>query len=241
MSKKTTQLIIKQRSPLKTWLVTLGYGALAAVCGYGLYNYGEYRSAFNNAELKAELSHFEERFAQLDAENAQLRGDVALKERGRQVEQQAYVEVDATLKNLQQEILELKEQVEFYRGIVSPTESENGINIQSFKVDKTDESNIYNFKLVLTQVIKSGTLVKGRAEIVVEGVQDGKARQIPLEDISGGSVGPLDMKFKYFQTFKGNIILPEGFLPSRIQVAVNPSSRGSVQVKKTFDWVDLVS
>jgi len=241
MTKKTTQLIIKQRSPLRTWLVTLGYGALAVVCGYVLYGYGEHRSGFNNAELKAEISRFEERLAQVSAENAQLRGEVALKERGRQVEQQAYVEVDATLKNLQQEILELKEQVEFYRGIVSPTESENGISIQSFKLDKTGESNIYNFKLVLTQVIKSGKLVKGRTEVMVEGVQDGKARQLPLEEISGGSVERLTMNFKYFQTFKGNIILPDGFLPSRVQVAVNPTSRGSKQVKKTFDWVDLVS
>ncbi len=241
MAKKTTQLIIKQRSPLKSWLVTLSYLLVAGVGGYGLYKYGEHQSGFNNADLKADLSQYEERIAKLDADNAQLRGDIALKEQSRQVEKQAYEEVDVTLKTLQQEILELKEQVEFYRGIVSPTESENGVNIQSFKVNKTEEANVYNFKLVLTQVIKSGTMVKGRAEVVVEGVQDGKARQIPLEDLSGGAKNSLEVKFMYFQTFKGNIILPEGFLPSRIQVAVNPTSRGASQVKKTFDWVDLVS
>lgn len=238
---KKTQLIIKQRSPLKTWSLYLGYTVAAVVAGYGLYFLGEYRSQFNNMELKEEISQLEEELANMEQDNARLRGQVTLQDRSSQVEKQAYEEVDATLKSLQQEILELKKEAAFYRGIVSPKESAKGVNIQTLELVRTEKTDVYSFKLVLTQVIKNGRLVKGTARVVVEGVQDGQARQIPLEQISGGSIDKMSVRFKYFQTFEGTVILPEGFLPSRVQVAVNPTSKGHVQVKKTFDWIDLIS
>lgn len=238
---RKTQLIIKQRSPLKTWSMYIGYTVLMVIAGYGLYFLGEYRSSFNNAELKEDIVRLEEEMATLEQENARLRGEVALNARSNQVEKQAYEEVDATLKSLQQEILELKKEAAFYRGIVSPKESAKGVNIQTLELARTEKDDVYNFKLVLTQVIKNGRLVKGSASVVVEGVQDGQAKQIPLQQLSGGSINKMSLRFKYFQTFEGTVILPKGFLPSRVQVAVNPTSKGHVQVKKTFDWLDLIS
>lgn len=238
---QNTQLIIKQRSPMKTWMIRLSYVGVIAIAGFAAYQVGEHRSGFNNSELKDEIQSMQEQVSSVMQENSTLRGQAALKDRSRQVEKHAYQEVDNNLKDLQQEILELKEEVAFYRGIVSPKETAKGVNIQSLKLDKTEKESVYNFKLVLTQVIKNGRLVKGKAKVLVEGIQGGKSRQMSLTDISGGSIQKMSLRFKYFQTFEGNIILPAGFLPSRVLVEIKPSTKGLTQVKKSFDWVDLVS
>ena len=42
-------------------------------------------------------------------------------------------------------------------------------------------------------------------------------------------------KFKYFQNFEGDLIIPDGFVPSRVNVKVT-SNR--VSLDKTFSWSD---
>ena len=241
MSKRSTQLIIKHHQPIRTWLLICAYCAIALGIGWFLYSFGLIQAGYSNVDLGKEIQELTEYSDELGNENARLRENIAMLERSKQVESGAYAEVDVTLRELQQEILELKEEVAFYRGIVSSRESAGGLTVQSFKMEKTQEERVYQFKLVLTQVMKNERIVRGKVKLAFEGIKAGKLQRLTLSQVSGGAKTNLVLKFKYFQTIEGNVVFPDGFLPTRVFLEVLPKGRKLTDMKKTFDWATILN
>ena len=161
------------------------------------------------------------------------RDDLVANQRSMEIEKLAYAEVNSSLGVLQSEILELKEEVAFYRSIVAPRESSRGLRIQKFDVVDLGQENNFRYKLVLTQVIKNRRITRGSIVMLVEGVNGGKTKQINLTSLSSKGQEKLDFRFKYFQSFEGDLVLPKGFIPSRVHVKV---SSNQVTLEKTFAW-----
>ncbi|MDH5378667.1 MAG: hypothetical protein OEX00_10115, partial [Gammaproteobacteria bacterium] len=172
---------------------------------------------------------------ELERENGALRDKVALLDRSKQVDQQAYTQVDDTIKKLQEEILELREEVGFYRGIVSPEESSSGLRVERFKVDQTSNDRLYRYKLVITQVLKNHRMARGEAKITIEGLQGGEPRELSLSSVSTDKKGSLRYRFKYFQKFEGDLMLPDGFSPRSVMVSLDGMGKNK-NIEKTFQW-----
>ncbi len=239
MAKKAGQLIIKQHQPLRHWLTMSAYVISLGAAGWGLYFLGQRSAGYDFSQLSDKLVATGDYARSLEEQKSRLSEQLAVLERGRQVEQQAISDVDSSLKDLQQEIIELKEEVAFYRGIVAPRESDGGLNIQSFKVEKTSEDRVYRFKLVLTQVSKNDSLVRGRVRIDLAGIRDGKPARLQLSEVSGNTPPNLDLKFKYFQTVEGSMLLPVGFNPTEIEIEITPVG-GRAGMSKSFSWESLL-
>lgn len=240
MSKRSTQLIIKQHQPAKTWFLIIAYGAVAFGISWILYSFGLVQAGYSNVDFGKEIAQLTEYRDELKGDNDNLKEQVAMLERSRQVESGAYAEVDTRLQELQQEILELKEEVAFYRGIVSSRESAGGLNIQSFNIEKTQQEGVYQFKLVLTQVMKNQRIIRGKIKLAFEGVNAGKLQKISIKQASGGAKLNLDLKFKYFQTIAGNVVFPDGFLPTRVFLEVEPASKKLTKIEKAYDWTAIL-
>ncbi len=239
MAKKTGQLVIRQHQPIRYWATMSAYVIALCSAGWGLYFLGQRSAGFDFSQLSDKLVTTTEYVRNLEEQKAKLSEQIAVLEQGRQVEQQAFSDVDTSLKSLQQEIIELKEEVAFYRGIVAPKESEGGLNIQSFKIEKTSEDRVYRYKVVLTQVSKSDSLVRGRVKIDLAGIRDGKPTKIPLSEVSGNTPPNLDLRFKYFQTFEGSMLLPVGFNPTNIEIEIEPAG-GRAGLIKSFSWDSIL-
>jgi len=214
---------------------------IVALLGWGIYRLGLYAAGQNNAELRAERVQLQAQLAEARKENSHLRERVAVLERAEQIDRQAYGEVERSLKQVQDEMLELKEEVAFYRGIVSPAETASGLSVTRFKLFGMGEEGVYRFKLVLTQLRTNTRLVKGHASFVIDGVLHGQQKQLSLREVSGGTQDKLKLRFKYFQNIEGDIVLPAGFLPSRVIVEVVPVGKGWQRFKKSFDWSDIIA
>jgi hypothetical protein len=113
------------------------------------------------------------------------------------------------------------------------------LNIQSFKLEKTPEERVFRYKLVLTQVSKSDALVRGRVRIDLAGVREGKPAKLPLSEVSGNAAPNLDLRFKYFQTLEGSMLLPVGFSPTDIEIEIVPAG-GRTGLSKSFSWESLL-
>jgi len=225
---------------VKTWLLIIAYGAIAFGIGWFLYSFGLIQAGYSNVDLGKEIQDLTEQSDDLEGNNARLREQVVMLERSRQVETGAYAEVDTRLQELQQEILELKEEVAFYRGIVSSRESAGGLTIQSFDIEKTQEERVYQFKLVLTQVMKNERIVRGKIKLAFEGVNEGKMQKITIKQASGGAKLNLNLKFKYFQTIAGNVVFPDGFLPTRVFLEILPVGKNLAKMEKAYDWTAIL-
>lgn len=230
-------LVVKPHRPWVSrvlWL--LGLLALL-VAGWSLFDYGRYLAGYDSAEMEHERGVLLDLKTELEQEIDQLREEKALLERASQIERQAYAELDATLKVLQEEILELKEELAFYRGIVSPRDASSGLQLQTFKIEPNGKSNNYRYKVVLTQVLKNDRLARGRVNFFVDGLKnDIEPVTLELEQLSEKQIKELNYRFKYFQSLEGDIVLPEKFKPLRVTLQITPSSRKQGVIEKTIEW-----
>ncbi len=237
----TAQLIIKARTPWKFWLQTVSIIIACLVGAWAAYMWGYKHAGYENERLIQAQDGLHDQIERLSEKNSGLRNKYTHLERSTFLDKQAFSGVDTTLHDLQDEVLELKEEIAFYRGIVSPVETASGLNITSMEVARLGNASGYHFKLVLTQVMKNDKTVKGKANLSIEGILDGTQKTLSLKQLSGGHIKTLKLKFKYFQNFEGDIVFPNNFVPSRLIVTISPSGKGLSRIKKTFRWSDIAT
>ena len=229
------QLKVKHHNPWKTRVFIL-LGLLAiGVGGWSLFDYGRYKAGYDSSEADLEQLRLVALVDELAGEIDYLREQKAQLERAGQIERKAYNELDTNLKVLQGEILELKEELAFYRGIVSPKDASRGLRLQRFSLEPNGLRS-YRYTVVLTQVLKNDRLVRGRVKLYVEGVQNNQPKTLDLSALSENSVKELNYRFKYFQNLEGDLVLPSGFRPIRATAQILPSGRQQDMIEKTIDW-----
>jgi len=231
---KSGNIRVRHHSPLHHYGVRIAGIAAVVGAGFGLFYFGQQSAGYNVTEADNTRETLESHVAQLKEDKVVLRDQLALVERSTQVDAQAYLQVKENLKALQQEILELRGEVSFYRGIVAPKESSAGLRIDRLEITKAASKRLFHYNLVLTQVLKNHRNVRGSFKIIVEGVQNDRPKKLKMRDTSVEKKKYLGFKFKYFQKFEGDLLLPEGFLPRQVWVEVNPHKRNVI--KSAFDW-----
>ena len=229
------QLKVKPHNPWKTRVFIL-LGALAlGVGGWSLFDYGRYQAGYDSHEADLERLRLVALLDELYEQIEELREQKAQLERAAQIERKAYNELDTNLKVLEGEILELKEELAFYRGIVSPRDASRGLRLQKFSLEPNGLRS-YRYTVVLTQVLKNDSLARGRVKLFVEGLQGNEMKTLDLAALSENSVKELDYRFKYFQNLEGDVVLPRGFKPMRAMAQILPGGRQDDMIEKTIDW-----
>lgn len=233
---KNPQMIIRPRETKRV----LFYGATVLIAllliGWLVFYWGFLQAGVDLEDITEERNSLVEQVKALTTESQGLNAKIAILERSQQVETEGYAQVKNSLSGLQAEILELREEIAFYRGIVSPGESSSGLRIERFILEHAAEERIFHYKLILTQVLKNDRLMRGYVNITVDGVQDGKPKQYSLKELAPDKTKPLQFTFRYFQKFEGDMLIPEGFTPRGIQVEVVP--RTNKVIRSTYEWVD---
>ena len=231
--RKSSQLVVKHHNPVQYVIIIAVIVIAVFIGGWYLLNTGRGQAGFDFNYLETEYEALKSQHNLLEKENRGLREEVASLTQGGKIEEQAYGEVRNSLTDLQDEILELKEEVAFYRSIVTPGESSKGLRIQKFDIENNGQKQGYRYKLVLTQVIKNNNITRGDINIAIEGVHGVEPRELLLTDVSTSKSNTLHFKFKYFQSFEGDIRLPEDFIASRIKLTIKSNQ---TDIEKIVKW-----
>ncbi len=232
--------VIRQHRPVRD-LVLAGVAMIAIGASvYSLYLNASDWAQEELSYLSEERDELMNTVEALREGNTVLRERVAILERAQQVEGKAYEDVDVHLRSLQDEVLVLKEEIAFYRGIVSAGK-EKGLKIQTFVVDKESPSGAYRFQLVLTQHLKRVKMISGTVKLNIVDEENGKPRRLLLSDMSGQQANSLKFEFKFFQRIEGRFTLPDGFKPDRLQIQVVSKGRKPASVEKSFEWQGITS
>ncbi len=227
--------IIQKRQPWRRMLALVAAGIAIGAAGYFL---SEHRQETRDAQvtrLEMERKSMLRENKQLIEENDDMKARVAILERSKQIDGKAYADVDTYLKQLQGEILELREEVAFYRGIVSSNETK-GVLIHTFIVEREGSTDAYRYSLVLTRNMRNDRLISGTVNLLVSGEMHGDLKQLSLKEVSESDSPDLKFRFKHFQRLEGRMTLPKGFVPHRVVVNVQTRGGRSTDVEKAFDW-----
>ncbi len=231
-------VIYERSSGRRAVKMALWAGLLGAAAYLGS-EYGRADAAADISRTTAERNALRQRTETLESENASLRERAAILQRAAQVERQAYTHVDDTLRDLQDQILDLKEELAFYRGIVTTRGKTRGLAIQSFKLEPNGKDGQYRYKLVLTRSMKNDKVTRGLVSLTVSGEQGGSARDLNLSELTVQGQAELKLNFRYFQRLEGQLTLPQGFVPHRILVSVTTTGKKQSRIDKTYDWLRL--
>jgi cell division protein FtsB len=210
---------------------------LILVAGYLVFEYGRIAAGYDTVDAANERAALEAEIAARDERIGELEQEVALLETHREIDREAYKEVESSLLELQAKIQEQRDAIAFYRGIVSPADGRPGLRVQDFRLTRGAEERQFNLRLVLVQAMKHDRKVSGDVALTIEGSEDGVARTYTLTELL-----PADAKkewpfsFRYFQDFDRQIVLPDGFTPERVHVEVRSRTRSIASIEETFAW-----
>ena len=229
-------LVVKTHQPWKSKMLW-GIVIVAVIFGgWTLFDYGRYVAGFDAKTADKEISNLLAVQAELEKQIEKLREDKALLQRAAQIERKAYNELNTTLKVLQAEVLEHKEELAFYRGIVSPKDSSSGLYLQNFFLSQNGDTPSYRYKVVLTQVLKNSRLVTGKVNLQFDGLLDGEPKVLELKDVTAKKISALNYRFKYFQNIEGIVEFPKKFSLLRVKVQILPRGRKRDMIEKTIKW-----
>jgi len=230
---KPGDLVIKPRySPrIKLLLTVILAVALLALAGL-IYNYGLNRAGFERESAEQAQRALQEDIRKLREKNQELQESLARAQRTVQMDQAAYQDLDKSLKASAQEIVKLREELNFYRNIISPVDKKTGLRIQNLAIEPIGTSNQFRYKLVLIQALKHESTVHGRASFEISGIQVGEDAVVR---VPAANERPIPVNFKYFQDIEGKLELPRNFQPKRIKVIITTVG-GASMAEATYNW-----
>ena len=231
--------VIKEHRPGRWRLAVLIVIMLWLVSAWLAYRHGLNESNYDSLQADTRQAALEKEVQKQLTVNEALRSQVSILKRTAQVDREAKTELARDLKELQDLQTELREEISFYKSILTPAKGKDGLDIYSLDVAALDE-HVYHFKIVLTQSGKSDSVTEGEVKMHLKGVLKGKEKQLAFEDIRVAGSPKLSYKFRYFEELSGSFSLPEGYVPREVVVSLKPQAdkRGNIPLK-TFDWLNV--
>jgi len=218
-------------------LMRIGLVVLIAAFGYLVFEFGRIQANYNIVDAGRERQAFEDQINGLEQEITTLNEEVALLETHREIDREAYREVEASLTALQAKIQEQTDAIAFYRGIVSPEDGAAGLKVQDLRLTRGEAERVYNVRLVLVQSLKHDRKVSGDVVLSIEGEEDGATASYDYDALLPSDTDRnWAFSFRYFHDFDREIVLPDGFTPERITIQVRSKTRSIDSIEESFPW-----
>ncbi len=204
---------------------------------YLLFESGIRYSGERVEQLTERLDSVGESYDALQQVNVELREQIAVLKRSSEIDRRATREVRDEYAGLREQTMDLRKQLAFYQGIVSPGDNRPGLKVQRFHLEPAQEKGGFYYSMTLTQVKRNERYVRGVVEMEVEGLEDGKPKVLKFSNLAAGNKKVLNFKFRYFQDFEGEIWLPPKFEPRQLRILLKPRGKGQpAGIEETMDW-----
>lgn len=235
---KPTRMVVVPYRPYARLTLVVAVVVLVLLTGVSSYFIGKYRGTSEEAGLLAERDSLRQELAQKAAEAEELSQQVANLRLASEVDRASNEDVRNQVIELKEKIANLEQDIAFYRNLMAPNENQRGLTIGSVDVISTGIPRRYNFKVVVQQFAINHQVLNGSLNITIVGYDGEEARRIPLKDLSD-QVDEEDIKlrFRYFQNIEGQLQLPEGFEPERIELVAKSTGQNGTTVEKKFGWL----
>lgn len=233
---RTGHHVVPYRPPWQSRLRLIAGVLVLCIVLYGMYEWGRFEGGYSKLAEIQRRRELNAKVEVLQEDNEKLRGDVAAVELARSVDRKAYADVEKNLADLQAQVLKHREELTFYRGIVSPEDGIGGLRVQRFQIVAGSAENRFQLRLVLVQSMRQDAVASGSASIEIEGVRDSKPVQLALSEVGGTTRadGQVPFQFRYFQNIEQDVALPAGFEPRAVTVEVR--SGKLAPVRESYPW-----
>jgi len=229
-------VVVRPHRPTRQFVLGTVSVLLLALAGWLLFDYGQWRYIYMRMAASDESQDLWRLSRESERDNKHLRERLAVAERTAEVDREAISQLQIEVKRLQTEILDLREELEFYRGTLTSGGASSGYRIQGLQLRPWDGENEYRFKLVLTHLMPDDRQGKGVLDIALSGRLGADAKRYAMNELNSGLGYPLSFELKHFRRFEGRFSIPRDFKPSQLVISVRDSNNKKKLLERTFDW-----
>ena len=236
---KQERMVVVPHRPGRRVLFTFALLVGVAVSALGGWAYGYYTTLLAQQSEQAARDDLMADLELAQTENADLRRQLAILDRASVMDQRANEEVQTTIRTLRERVAQLEQDVVYYRQVVTEETEDTGLMVGALDISATAQPERFGYKLVLRQEDADGdTFLTGHVNVNLVGTENDEQVIYPLREVSEDE-DQLDirLRFKYFQNVEGELALPVGFEPDRIQIAAVSDEPVEKTVNQDFSWV----
>ena len=233
---RTGRLVVRYNAPWRRRSTVVIGSIVGLLVLYIAYEWGRFEGGYSKFAELQRRREFAAKVDGLQEDNEKLRAALASAELAHTVDQKAYSGIEKNLAELQSQVLKHREELTFYRGIVSPEDGVGGLRVERFQVTPGNGDKQFHLSLVLVQSMRQEGSVAGSVSIEIEGTRDNQPVQLALNE-AGGTTRPdgqVAFQFRHFQKVEQDITLPDGFEPRAVNVEVR--SAKLTPVRESFKW-----
>lgn len=239
------RLKVVPHRPVKTVLLTLLFLLLVVGALVATYRYAQIQAGNERLTLQ-EAQDLRTRLANVTREAEELRRELTRLQVGAEVDRQAGEEMRKRVLELREEKAALERDIDVYRIMTSDkNKNPKGISFGVFSVSALLD-NKHQLKLVVQKLAEGDDEFVGQLKFMVVGQREGQETKISLHELVVSKVGTQSMaesiplNFKFFQNIEAEIVMPEGFTPSRAELAVKSDARRNpVVVEAQLEWPEI--
>jgi len=236
-SEQHRMIVVPYRPYMRAFIITVLLLSTIAAVG-GSFYLGNYLGTNEQRDAIAERDQLRVAVSEKTAILEKLDQQVANLKLGAEVDRKAGEEVRAELTSLKRQVAELEQDITFYRSLMHPTADSKGLTIGSLNILSASAPRHYEYKLVVQQLVTEHRVLRGHVEFTIVGREGDSVRRLSLKDISNKvSTKRIPLRFKYFQRIEGELVLPTGFEPERIELKAMSTGRNGATVEKKFGWL----
>lgn len=173
--------------------------------------------------------------AALRDEVSKLRQEASVLERSRQIERETNKALQAQLKEGQDERLALMREGTYLKRLIKEG-GRGAVRVHDLILLPGEGPGSVRYRFTVSQLIPDVGETKGRVALRVAGTQGGEERELDLKHLGRADPRQLSMQFDHFQSFQGELALPEGFEPHRLTVIISPEGDGLTATSESFPW-----
>ncbi|MGQ0618945.1 MAG: DUF6776 family protein [Panacagrimonas sp.] len=242
------RIVIRRRQPWQMALIALlsALGLIAA--GFAIFRLGQFSGMHLPVEAPVEGESPEDQRRRQARELRAAREELAtfkrlqtFDARSNDIDAQACRNLRESVADCESDAARLREELAFYRTIVTPEKGKGGVRVQELSLRAGDAPGLWRYELLLVRSVRNQSHARGKVEFQVEGVLAGQRKTLDVAPgTESGSVAP-GFSFRYFQELEGELRLPSGLQPERLRVTlvVQADRDQKGPVVETFEWSRL--
>jgi hypothetical protein len=231
-------LIVRSHAPGRRWWLAGLLALLVAIAVYGSFQLGLYRGGFDAVDSAAQRTTLQRQVAQLERSQHQLQVQLAAAQEERVADIRERAAVARTIGELQAQVENQQQSLEFYKGLVEPqlgAAAATSVRVQQFHISALPVAQRFMLKFTLNRMTAPDRMINGTLSIRVDGSQGGSPGSIDLAGLTGGD-SELPFDFRYYQHIEQSITLPVAFKPDSVTIEVRPARKDMSPYRQTFVW-----
>jgi hypothetical protein len=237
-SKQERMVVVPHRPVRRLILLALSFLIVVATA-LGGFVYAYYQTTLRYGLGDADQLVLAQQVERLEAENLSLSRQVTVLDRSNAMDRKVAEDMQVTVGSLRNRVAKLEQDIVFYRSVISGDGDDTGLTISNWEISPTNDADRYRYKLMLRQQDADGdTFLIGHVNINLVGRKNEEITFFPIRDVSfDQEENDIKLRFKFFQIIEGELILPFGFVPERVQVIGVEKSPIQKSLDQSFDWV----